>query len=161
MWLQVGSSPSSCGHIVLSVPPGKIYRTYSGTAVIYIYKPEQVKVHAHSIIKVFHCIAQRDGPHSDLTLSPSPASLSSDRGISEGKSRLYIQFIFIFVYIDFVFGFRFGHSLGIQSCTRTGPILYSWQKSITAQLARGVTQCPETGKRLPFHLPLSWVPEKY
>lgn len=61
-----------------------------------------------------------------------------------------------------VAGFRFVHSLGIASVLhKDWTHLYSWQQSVSAQLARGVPHCPETGKGLPFQLPLSWIPEKY
>lgn len=116
MWLHVDSSPSSCGHILLSVPSVEIYRTDLGTteiSTVYISKSEQVYVHAHSVSNIFLCIAQRDGSHSSPNVSPSPLSVSKDWGISEGKSRLYI----------WLQALDLSTALALlQCCTRTGPI---------------------------------------
>lgn len=88
MWLHVASSLSSHGHFLLSVPSVEIYRADLGTAAIttiYISKPEQVKVLAHSAMFFFALHTERSC--SDASVSP-PISVSKVCGVSEGKSRL-------------------------------------------------------------------------
>lgn len=78
VWLQLDSSPFSCGHILLSVPSVKIYRTYLETKAIFmtlISKSERVKVHAHSVTHILLCTTQREALHSVLDASPSPVCL--------------------------------------------------------------------------------------
>lgn len=153
MWLHVASSPSSHGHFLLSVSSVEIYSRDLGTAVImmiYISKPEQVKVLAHSLSNVFLCIAFRQILFWCQCLSTNFCLQSLLYQWGQKQT------------LDLVSGFRFVHNLVIASELNKGwTHLYSCQKSVTAQLARGVPHCPETRKWLQFELLFSQVPEEY
>lgn len=131
--------------ILLSAPSVEFYRSDLGTTTIskiYFSKSEQVQVHVHSISNLsLHCTKRW------IIFWPQCWWFTSFYFQKQWYQWGQKQGLY------FVIGFEFGHSLGIPSeLHKDWTHLYSWQQSIPALLARGVPQCPETGKGLLLEL---------